>query len=89
MLGFDSLQKALSSILQPGEGTVVIPNDASNLTGVPATGATLYIGVQGNLKVDLANGSTITYKNVQGTFSRRVKKVYATGTTAIDIIADY
>jgi len=89
MLGLDTAQKALYSILQPGEGRVVTPNDSNNLVNVPNIGTTLYVGVEGDIKVDLCNGSTVTYKNVQGNFSRRVKKVYATGTTATDIVADY
>ena len=54
--------------------------------------AELFIGVGGNIKVDLVGGSTVTLKNIpSGTFLQGifVNKVYRTGTTARDIVAIY
>jgi len=50
----------------------------------------LYIGVGGDVKVDLEGGGTgLTFKNVpSGSYLfEKVSKVYKTGTTATDIIA--
>ena len=67
----------------------ITANDASNLDSKRAQ---LFVGTGGNLKVDLAGGSTVTLKNVpSGTYLRGiyVDKVYRTGTTARDIVAIY
>lgn len=54
--------------------------------------AELFVGTKGNLKVTLYGGTEVTLKNVpSGTFLRGiyVNKVFATGTTAKDIVAIY
>lgn len=68
----------------------VTPSDTADL--VPGVDA-LYVGVTGNVKVDLPNlpgqpgRSTVTFMNVPvGMFPVACKKVYATGTTASQII---
>ena len=64
-------------------------SDSSNLS---VEEAKLYVGTGGDLKVDTVDGQTITLKNVaNGTFLDfiLVKKVYAKGTTASDIVAIY
>lgn len=69
-------------------GQVVTPNDA----GVLSDTFGLYVGVAGNLTVDLQKGGTqISFQNVQaGTFLPiQVTRVYNTGTTASNIIALY
>ena len=78
-------------------GLAVTPSDASNL--VPPSGdankgtRALFIGGAGTVKVDMADGTTVTL-----TFPATacgivqpiaVKKVYATGTTATGIVALY
>lgn len=72
----------------PAEGgAAVTPNNSTDLT---VTARSLYIGGSGNLKVDTADGSTITFSSVPvGIFPVRVKRVYATGTTATSIVALY
>lgn len=69
----------------------VTPNDTTYLSTV----GQLYVGTLGDLNVlleenddsnDSADGTT--YKNVQGNFPRNVKKVFATGTTATDIVLE-
>ncbi len=56
-----------------------------------ADSGVLYIGTGGNVKADIVNVGTVTFLNVpNGTWIYvRVKKVYATGTTASDIVAAY
>ena len=52
----------------------------------------LFIGTGGDVKVDCVNtGTAVTFKNVEdGTWLPvRVRKVYATDTTASDIVACY
>ena len=48
----------------------------------------LYIGISGDIKVDLADGGTVTFSNYPvGFLPAVVTKVYKIGTTADDIIA--
>ena len=48
----------------------------------------MYIGVAGDIKVDLVSGATLTFSNRPvGDWPVRVKKVYQTGTAASGIIA--
>jgi hypothetical protein len=71
-------------------GFTITPSDTADL----AVGAdALYIGVTGNIKVDMpglpgqAARSTVTFMNVPvGFFPVAVLRVYATGTTASQII---
>ena len=51
----------------------------------------LYIGGAGNIKVDTAAGTTVTLNSAAAgsVLTIRVKKVYATGTTATNIVALY
>jgi len=51
----------------------------------------LYIGGAGNIKVDTAAGTTVTLNSAAAgsVLPIRVKKVYATGTTATNIVALY
>jgi hypothetical protein len=70
---------------------VVTPNDGADL---PSVAFGLYIGTAGTLKVDCAseasdaNKVTVTFPNVvQGILPLKVKRVYATGTSATNIVA--
>jgi len=63
----------------------VTPSDSTDLTYIPRA---LYIGGEGNLKVDMAGGGTVTFASVPvGVFPIRVTRVYSTGTAATNIIA--
>jgi len=67
----------------------ITTSDSANLDSKRAQ---LFVGTGGNLKVDLAGGSTVILKNVpSGTYLRGiyVNKVYRTSTTARDIVAIY
>ncbi len=67
----------------------VSKSDTNNLDSKRAQ---LFVGTGGNIKVDLAGGSTVILKNVpSGTYLRGiyVNKVYSKGTTASDIVAIY
>jgi len=58
-------------------------------TGIGNQGCVLYIGTGGNIKVTTSGNDIVTFVNVQdGTFFPiNVLKVFATGTTASNIIA--
>jgi hypothetical protein len=66
----------------------VIPSDTANLTHETIA---IYVGFDGDLKVDLVNGETITMYNLAAGAWHPIgaKKVYATGTTATYILGAY
>jgi hypothetical protein len=83
--------------LQAFNAQVVTPNDSQNLVlsgssivGID-NGACLFIGTGGNVTITTIGGQTVTLTNLaDGVFIPiQVKKVFATGTTASDILALY
>lgn len=66
----------------------ITPDDDTDLTFVTRA---IWVGTGGNLKVTLVGGETVTYKNLPdgtekvGCFVR----VFATGTTASDLVGEY
>jgi hypothetical protein len=80
---------------QPSVAAVVTPSDTANLS-VPSSepansffsGAILYVGVPGNLRVLVEGGQDVTFQNVPiGFFPVQVIRVFATNTSASGIIA--
>lgn len=69
------------------QGAVVTPDDANDLPMRAARG--LYVGGAGDLTVDLLEtGENLLFAGFPGGFfGVAVRRVYATGTTATDIIA--
>jgi len=66
----------------------VTPSDGSDLTGEPFYA--VYVGTGGNLKVDMSDGgAAVTLSNVASgqLLPIMVERIYATGTTASNIIA--
>ena len=85
----DQFQYTPTTLNSPSDTAFAITaNDATDLA---YSTRGLYVGVKGDVKVDLAKSGTITFKNLAaGVFHPiRAKKVYATGTTATDIIGVY
>ena len=87
----------------PRAAKAVTPSDTSYLTdlnNLPCTGS-LYIGVSGDVVVlpaafndtntaTPANGGAVLYKSVPvGFFPIEVRKVFATGTTATNIVCQF
>lgn len=75
----------------PAKFTREFDPDASEVPNIPAQGATVYVGTQGDLVVDAVNdpaGTKTTFKNFGGFLPVRVKAIYGTadGTTAGDIV---
>ena len=70
------------------DATSVTPHDTNALTdGICKA---LYVGVSGDVSVIMAQGTTVTFKNVPvGVFPLRVTHVRSTATTATEIIALY
>jgi hypothetical protein len=81
--------------LQALRGAAVTPSDTVNIPSVSTedgsgnNGCVLYVGGTGNLRVLTAGGDTITFTNMPaGTFVPvQVLRVYATSTTATNIVA--
>ncbi len=51
----------------------------------------VYVGTTGDVKIETIDGLAVTYKNIPsgGRVLRACTKVYATGTTASDLIGEY
>ena len=76
-----------------GHAFDITPNDSTQLTTFTRA---VWVGTGGDLKADLVgdgsgNGGTVTFSNIaDGTLlAVRVAKVYATGTTATDLVGGY
>jgi hypothetical protein len=78
-----------SDLLGPAaNAAAVTPSDTANL---PTASKRLWVGGAGNVKVLTVGGSTVTYTAVPaGTYLKvRALQVFATGTTATNIVAEY
>jgi len=78
--------------LQVGRAAAVTPSNTVNIpaiTGGSNNGCVLYVGGYGDIRVLTVGGDDVTFVGVNGgTFIPvQVLRVFATGTTAIDIIA--
>ncbi|MEZ4714299.1 MAG: hypothetical protein R3A44_44375 [Caldilineaceae bacterium] len=83
---FSSYQPSLDAPAR--RAAAVTPNDSADLTEVPRA---LYIGTAGDLVVKLVDdASSVTFPNMPvGWHPIRPARVYATNTTASDIVAVY
>lgn len=69
------------------EAAAIVPADGADL---PALTRAIYVGVAGDVKVDMETTGTVTFKALPVGIQRlRVKRVYATGTTATNLVALY
>ena len=78
--------------LQVGRAASVTPSDTANVpsaSGGTNNGCVLYVGSAGNLRVQTVGGDDVTFNNINtGAFIPvQIVKVYATGTTASNILA--
>lgn len=73
------------ALVQATDAVTVTPSDSSDLSNV----CVLYVGVGGHVKVTTRAGSDITFYNLNnGQFVPvQVRKVFATGTTATNLVA--
>ena len=86
-MSYQKLQVCRAASVTPSN-TTDIPS-VSTQDGSGNNGCVLYIGGAGNLKVTTAGGDEVTFNGVlAGTFFPvQVLRVWATGTTATNIIA--
>lgn len=76
------------------QGSVVVtPSDTVDIPVPAGVGYTkgLYVGVSGDIKMTMGNGTVVTRKAVAAgmTHPWNVSRVWATGTTATDMLGDY
>jgi len=66
----------------------VTPNDSTDMANAARA---LFVGGAGDVKVDTTGGDTVTFTGVTAgmILPVRVTRVYATGTTATNIVAVY
>jgi hypothetical protein len=65
----------------------VTPNDAADL---PEITLALFVGVAGTLKLTMMDNSVVTYAAITaGRHHLRAKRVWATGTSATSMVAEY
>lgn len=85
----DDFAGAGDDLLGPAEyAAAVTPSDTANL---PTSSKRLWVGGAGNVKLVTVGGSTVTYTAVPaGTYLQvRAQQVFATLTTATNIVAEY
>ena len=74
--------------LFPAHHAVAItPNDSASIHQARA----VYVGTAGDLRLDMPSGATITLNNLAAGVVHPIqaRRIYATGTTAADIVALY
>lgn len=76
------------TLSSPVTGAVAVtPSDSTDLAEISLN---LYVGTAGTLKVTMLDGSTVTYGAIAaGRHPLRVKRVWATDTSASNIVAEY
>jgi len=77
--------------LQAGRAAVITPSDTAEILYPGGgegknSGCVLYIGVAGDLKVTTVGGDDVVFVGIQGFLPVHVIRVFATGTTATDIL---
>lgn len=81
---FDTHSVSLTA--PPSNAAAVTPSDTGDL---PFVSRAVYVGTPGDLHVLTHGGQDIIYKAVSGTKILRVQRIFATGTTAADIICEW
>jgi hypothetical protein len=77
-----------SEVVPAANAAAITPSNTVDLTTVTRG---IYVGVSGDLKVDLVSGDTVTFVGLAAGMVHplRVKRVYATGTSATSIVGVY
>ena len=75
----------ITRLIPAESATAVTPSDSTVISPTRA----LYVGATGDVKVDMADGTTVTYANLAAGIIHplSVTRVYSTDTTATSIIA--
>lgn len=85
----DSFHEQRVELTSPcNNGFSIVPSDAVDLS---RTTRGIYVGSSGDLNVTTKGGDTVTLKNLAAGIVHplRVSRVWATGTTATDIVGVY
>ena len=84
--GYDIVQQTEA---KASDAVTITPDDSTDLATVPTTG--LYIGGNGDIKVDMLDGTTTTFVGIKAgvVYPFEITRVYATGTTATNIVVLY
>lgn len=88
-MGIDAYKSRSSGLNSPASAAFAItPADGADLAYVTRG---IYVGVSGDLKVDMANGTTVTFVGLAAGMIHpiRAKRVYDTGTDATSIVGVY
>jgi hypothetical protein len=82
------MTRLLTDCMPASDAFAITPSDSVDLS---ANTRGVYVGVSGNLKVDMENGQTVTFVGlVAGVIHPLcVKRVYSTLTTATNIVGVY
>lgn len=70
----------------PSNAVAITPDDTTDL---PFASRAIYVGTAGDLRVQTLGGQDVTYVGVSGTKVVRVTRIFATGTTAANIICEW
>jgi hypothetical protein len=82
------LQTSVAADVVPSNTVnIAYPGDDTTSPNNSKWPCVLYIGTSGNIKVRTAGGNEITFVGVSGFFPVQVVRVFATGTTATNIVA--
>jgi hypothetical protein len=83
-----TIRPAAGSSAPASEAYAITPSNSTDLS-VPTRG--IYVGVTGDLKVDMVEAGTVTFKGLAAGLIHPIsaKRIYATGTTATDILGVY
>lgn len=77
---------APSLVSPPSSAAEITPNDTEALTHVSRA---IHVGTAGDLRILTRDGQDVTYRNLSGTKVIRARQIFATGTTASDIVVEW
>lgn len=85
----DAVNSAVEGANAPARHAAAIT--PSNSVDLPSPTRGIWVGVGGSVKVDTAGGDTVTFAGAAagGVIPVRATRVYATGTTATNLVALY
>lgn len=70
------------------DGLACVPNDSTDFVKLPTDA--IYVGTAGDVKVTLQSGAVVTFKALApGLYRISPRRIWATGTTALDIVVLY
>ena len=79
----------LQTEAKASDAVTITPDDSTDLAEIPTTG--VYIGGDGDIKVDMLDGTATTFVALKAgvVYPFEITRVYATGTTATNIVVLY